>query len=170
MEENKNKFKITPSQRLFILLHEYGVKQNIKQENNMENIEKLKLDFETKQKEYFDKFPFNEQAVRDFLACKKEGGYFMNFDVNKAKLSDLLTYPDYQYGFRILNVTVGKGVHNTNMHRGHHLLDKNYDVNEDEVYITYNTQQMMSGGKFTAVMQRKDGKNKIIKSFTHSRS
>jgi hypothetical protein len=115
-------------------------------------------------------FPLDEQAVRDFISCKKELGYFENSNPQTDKLSDMIDYPDAKYGFRIINVTVGKGKHNTMIHGGHKLLDSEYDVNEDEVYITYNTQQMLSGGKFTVVMQRKNGKNKLIKSYTHSRS
>ncbi len=160
---------LTPQQRMVLLLHEYGFSQQHKMSKYAKPAD-TKEQMEAKQKEYFLNFPFDEQAVRDFLSCKKEKGYFEKHDVTIDELSDMLRYPDYKYGFRIINVTVGKGTHNTMMHGGHELLDQNYEVDEDEVYITYNTQQMMSGGKFTEVMQRKNGKNKIIKGYTHSRS
>ena len=122
------------------------------------------------QRQYFSKFPFDEKAVRDFLSCKKEQGYFKKHDTRIAKLSDMLTYPDGKHGFRILNITVGKATHNTMIYGGHELLDHNYEVNEDEVYITFNTIQILSGGIYTEVMQRNNGKNKIIKGYTHVRS
>ena len=167
MEEKK--FKLTTEQRMTILLHEIAFSQQ-QEMNKYAKPMDTKEQVEAKQKEYFAKFPFDEQAVRDFLGCKKEQGYFEKHDVMTAPLSDMLTFPDYKYGFRILNVTVGKGTHNTMMYGGHELLDKNYEVNENEVYITYNTQQMLSGGKFTVIMKRENGKNEIIKGYTHSRS
>jgi hypothetical protein len=171
--KNQTTFKLpqfTAEQRMLLLLHEISSSQHYamsKYEKPMDTQEQIKA----KQKNYFDNFPFNEQATRDFLAFLKERGWFEKYDVMADSLSDILIYPNYSRGgFRILNVTVGKGVHNTNMYGGHELLDHNYEVNEGEVYITYNTTSCLSGGIFTAVMERKDGINKIIKEYTHSRS
>jgi hypothetical protein len=156
-----SKFRSLPDQRMNYLLHEYA--------SFVSNISNMQTspspDFKTSQKEYFDNFPFDEQAVRDFLGCKKEKGYFEKFDTKKDKLSDMLRYPLAGGGFRILNVTIGPGTHNTIFFG-----NKNYEVKEGEVYITYNTRQTLSGGVFTAVMERNNGDNKIIKGFTHSRS
>ncbi len=161
--------KLTTEQRLVLFWHE----QAHRQQNIMSKFAKpmdTQQQVEAKQKQYFSNFPFDEQATRDFLGCFNVGGYFEKHDVKNDELSDMLRFPDYKYGFRILNVTVGKGTHNTMMYGGDELLDQNYEVNENEVYITYNTQQMLSGGKFTVVMKRENGKNEIIKQYTHSRS
>ncbi len=168
MEDRKQKFELTPKQRICMLMHEFGFYQQ-KEMNKYAKLD-TKQQVEAKQKEYFANFPFDERAVRDFLSCKKEKGYFDKHNVMTDPLNDMLTFPDYKYGFRILNVTVGRGTHNTMMYGGHESLDKNYEVNDNEVYITYNTQQMLSGGKFTEVMKRENGKNEIIKEYTHSRS
>ena len=163
MEEKKSKFELTPQQRMTMLLHEFAFSQQ-QEMNKYTKPMDTREQIESKNKEYFANFPFDEQAVRDFLSCKKEKGYFEKYDVTTAELSEMLRYPDYGGGFRITNVTVGKGTHHTNMFG-----NKSYEVNENEVYITYNTQQMLSGGKFTAVMKRENCKNEIIKGYTHSR-
>ena len=134
MEEKKSKFELTPQQRMFMLMHEFSFAQQQEMNKHAKPMD-TKEQIEAKQKEYFANFPFDEQAVRDFLRCKKEKGYFEKYDVMTAPLIDMLTFPDYKYGFRILNVTVGKGTHNTMMYGGHELLDKNYEVNENEVYM-----------------------------------
>ncbi len=112
MEDKKSKFELTPQQRMTMLLHEFEFSQQ-QEMNKYAKPMGTREQIETKNKEYFANFPFDEQAVRDFLSCKKELGYFKNFDVNTAELSDMLRYPDYGVGFRIINVTVGKGTHDT---------------------------------------------------------
>lgn len=77
----------------------------------------------------------------------------------------MLNYPDDRGGFRILNVTIGKGTHDTK-----YIVNKNYEVNENEVYITYNTIYNLCGGVYTSVMTRINGKNKIIKEYCHALS
>ncbi|HWY11944.1 MAG TPA: hypothetical protein VN026_11495 [Bacteroidia bacterium] len=157
METNKDKFKkLSVEQRMFMLMHEFIA-------HNMPP--RPYIDHEAEQKKYFENFPFDEQAVRDFLKCRKELGYYENIDIQTVKLSDILSYPDYNYGFRILNVTVGKGTH-----KGGYVIPENYEVNEDEVYVTYNNMYNLAGGVYTVIMQRKDGVNKLIKSYCHARS
>lgn len=119
---------------------------------------------------YFDSFPFDEQAVRDFLGCMQVQGYFEDFNVITAPLSEMIGRPGDRNKLRLTNVTVGAGTHNTMMYAGHPLLDQNYTVNEGEVYITYDTTQHLSGGMVTIVMQRTGDGNKIIKKYVHSRS
>ena len=163
--EPDKKDTYTIQQRMSIFLHEYSAHSRFEMSKYAKPVD-TKEQVEAKQKEYFANFPFDEQAVRDFLSCY---GYFGKHDVMTAPLSDILRFPDYKYGGRILNVTVGKGTHNTMMHGGGEF-DINYDVNENEVYITYDTTDILSGGIFTAVMQRGNGENKITERFTHSRS
>jgi hypothetical protein len=163
MEEKKAKFELTPQQRMNLLLHEFAFSQQERKTSTKHVYTQEQI--EAKNKEYFEKFPFDEKAIRDFLTCKKELGYFKKFDVTIAELSEMLQCPDCRHGFRIINVTVGKGMHDTKM-----VGNKKYEVNENEVYITYNTQSMLSGGIFTAIMKRENGKKEIIKVYTHSRS
>ncbi len=123
-----------------------------------------------KQKEYFSNFPFDEKAVRIFLKCLQMNRWFELYNVETEPLINMLTYPDSKQGFRILNVTTGFGVHNTMMHTGHPLLDTEYKVEENEIYITYNTTEVLSGGKFTCVISLQDGVYIIKNHYTHSRS
>lgn len=152
--------KLTPELRMFILMHEYShIHQIEKEVTNMQQRN-------AKNKKYFLNFPFDEKVVREFLSCKKEKGYFKLLDVTTIELSEMLKCPDYGGGFRIINVTIGKGIHNPILP----FSKTTYNVNEDEVYITYNTQQMLSGGIYTTVMKKENGINRIIKEFIHSRS
>lgn len=156
----KSAFKMSTEQRLTYLLHEYAVKTS----HDTQKFRK-QIDYAEENKKYFENFPFDEQAVRDFLKCKQEGGSFSKHDVYNDKLITMLNYPDDRYGFRILNVTVGKGTHDTKCFG-----NKTYEVNENEVYITYNTIANLCGGKYTSVMTRINGENKIIKEYCHARS
>ncbi len=156
----KSAFKMSTEQRLTYLLHECAAKVS----HDTQKFRK-QIDYKAENIKYFENFPFDEQAVRDFLKCKQEGGYFSSHDVYNDKLIDMLNYPDDRGGFRILNVTVGKGTHDNKCFG-----NKNYEVNENEVYITYNTMYNLCGGIYTSVMTRINGKNKIINGYCHARS
>ena len=155
MEVPKDKFfKLDPKMRMFILMHEFAHEEYKKMP------QPPPVDHEAENKKYFENFPFDEQVVRDFLQC-----YFKDVDMQTVKLSDILCYPNYRYGFKITNVTVGKGIH-----KGGYIMGEDFEVNEDEVYVTHDDMYGLAGGVYTTVMQRKDGVNKIIKQYCHARS
>lgn len=158
----KSALKMDINQRMIMIFHEFAHK--VRNENSKYEV---KINHAEENKKYFENFPFDEQAVRDFLKCKQELGGFSDCDVYNDKLITMLNYPNDRYGFRILNVTVGKGTH---VKEWHGYKEREYQVKENEVYITYNDMYNLCGGIYTCVMTRIDGKNKIIKSYCHARS
>ncbi len=135
-----------------------------------ENAKKFQPPLPPNETEYFDNFPFKEELVRLFLKCMQKIGYFSNVDSAKEPISNILSHPKGDRGFRIMNITEGPGTHNTMMwgeSSPHEMLDCNYEVKEGEVYVTYSNIGFLSGATCTCIIIKNGEESRISRTITH---
>ena len=108
---------------------------------------------------YFYNFPHDENVVRTFIKALQKKGWYNGLDIDNTPLSDMISSPEGR-GPRIISLTKDSGTHHSSMRVGGASL-RSHEVNEGEVYITFNTMRALSGDCITYVM--KDGE--IINSY-----
>lgn len=121
-----------------------------------------------KDKDYFANLPFKEETVRNVIASLKDSGYFgkTDFDPQTVDLAKMLAPPDQRRGVRIVGLTEGQGKHKPR----HMFVQTEYDVPENEVFVTIDDSAPLAGSVTTYRFQRtKDGLN-LLERYVHARS
>jgi hypothetical protein len=116
--------------------------------------------------EYIANLPYEEATVRDVIAALKESGYFYkgDFDPQTVNLGEILAPPTQRMGgVRIIGLTEGPGRHEPE----HMFVHQQYDVPENEVFVTIDDTAPLAGRVATYRFERKDKGLKLKEMYTH---
>jgi len=122
---------------------------------------------ESKEK-YFANLPFKEETVRDVIASLKDNGYFgkADFDPKTVDLAEMIAPPNQMRGVRIVGLTEGQGKHKPE----HMFVMQEWDVPENEVFVTIDDTAPLAGSVATYRFQRAEGGLKLVQRYVHARS